>query len=91
MGKDDPFQKIELILEEAFKGGFDQMAAIRRKMGLSMRNLNRRSHQPKRMPTCGIDQFLRHIRAEKTDGLPIFGEMESDLFISHGGDCLNLS
>jgi hypothetical protein len=46
---------MELFLKEAFERGFDQMAAIRRKMSLSMRNLNRRSHQAKRMPTCSID------------------------------------
>jgi len=44
MGKDHSLQEMELSLEEAFEGGFDQMAAIRRKMSLNMRNLNRRSH-----------------------------------------------
>src|SRR4030065_614759 len=55
MGKDNSFQEMELFLKEAFERGFDQMAAIRRKMSLSMRSLNRRSHQAKRMPTCSID------------------------------------
>jgi hypothetical protein len=55
MGKDHPFQKMEFLLEEAFEGGFDQMAAIRRKMGLGMRDLDRRAHETKRMATCSID------------------------------------
>jgi hypothetical protein len=55
LGKDNSFQKMKLILEQAFQRGFDQMAAIRRKMSLSMRNLNRRSHQAKGMTACSID------------------------------------
>jgi hypothetical protein len=90
MGKDDPFQKIELPLEEAFEGGFDQMAAIRRKMSLNMRNLNGRSHQAKGMATCSIDQLFRHVGAEKTDGLPIFGKLWSDFPITQRGDRFDL-
>jgi len=90
MGKDDPFQEIELLLEEAFKGGFDQMAAIRRKMGLSMRYLDRGSHQAKGMATCSIDQLFRNIGAEKADGLPSLRKVGTDFSIPHGGNCFDL-
>jgi hypothetical protein len=86
MSKYNSFQEMEFFLEEAFEGGFDQMAAIRRKMSLNMRNLNRRSHQAKRMPTCSIDELLRHIRAEKTNGHAVLGKKGDDFFISPGGD-----
>jgi hypothetical protein len=86
MGKDNSFQEMELFLEEAFEGGFDQMAAIGRKMSLNMRNLNRRSHQAKRMPACSIDQLFRHIRAEKTDEHAVPGKKGRDLLIFPGGD-----
>jgi hypothetical protein len=55
MGKDNSFQEMELFLKEAFEGRFDQMATIRRKMSLNMRNLNRGSHQAKWMPTSSMD------------------------------------
>jgi hypothetical protein len=82
MGKDDSFQKMELLLEEAFEGGFDQVAAIRRKMGLDMRNFDWSPHEAKRVAACSVDEFLRYIGTEKADGGSVFWKMGSDLWVT---------
>jgi hypothetical protein len=90
MAENDPFQKIELPLEKTFEGGFDQMAAVRRKMGLSMGYLDGRPHEPKGKGSGSMEEFFRSIRAEEADGRSVLGEMGGDFPIIPGGDLLKL-
>jgi hypothetical protein len=90
MSKDDPFQKKELFLEEAFEGGFDQMAAIRRKMGLGMGDLDRSTHETKWMATGSMNELLRYIRAEKTNGHAVLWKKRDDFPITQRGNRLDL-
>ena len=82
MGKDHSLQEMELSLEEAFKGGFDQVAAIGREMGLDMRNFDWSPHEANRMATCSMNEFLRHIGTEKADRGSVFWKMGSNLSIT---------
>jgi hypothetical protein len=66
------------------------MAAIGRKMGLDMRNLNRGSHEAKRMPTCSMDKFFWNIGTEESNRRPILGKLGRDFFISQRGDGFDL-
>jgi hypothetical protein len=90
MSEDDPFQKMELSLEEAFERRFDKMAAIRRKMSLGMGDLDGGAHETKGMAICSIDQLFWHIGTEKTDRRSIFGKMRNDFPITQRGDHFDL-
>jgi hypothetical protein len=62
------------------------VTAIGRKVDLDMRNLNRGSHQAKRMPTCSMDKFFWNIGTEETNGCSVPGKLGSNFPISHRGD-----
>jgi hypothetical protein len=62
------------------------MAAVRRKMGLDMRHLDRGSHETKGKGTGRVDEFFRDIGTEKTNGVTILGEMGDDVWISLRSD-----
>jgi len=90
MGKDNSFQEMELFLKEAFERGFDQMAAIRRKMSLNMGYLDRSTHETKGMAASSMEKLFGNIGTEKADGLPSLRKVGSDFSIPHGGNCFDL-
>jgi len=90
VAKDDSLQKIEFSLEQAFKRRFNQMAAVRRKMGLHMGHLNGCAHEAERESTSRMNEFFGDVGAEKADSDTILGEMRSDFTVSLGGYGLDL-
>jgi hypothetical protein len=90
VAKDDSLQKIEFSLEQAFKRRFNQMAAIRGKMGLHMGHLDGCAHKAQRMAPGCMEKFFRNIRTEKTDSVAVLWEMGSHFLISQRGDRFDL-
>jgi hypothetical protein len=90
IAENDPFQKTEFPLEKTFETRFDQMAAVERKVPLGMRDPHGRAHEPNGKGSCRVKEFFRDIRAEKTDGDTVLGEMGGDFPIIPGSDLLKL-
>jgi hypothetical protein len=90
VAKDESLQKIEFSLEQAFKRRFNQMAAVRGKMGLHMGHLDGCAHEAERKSTSSMNEFFRDIGAEKADRHTILGETGSDFTVSLGGYGLDL-
>jgi hypothetical protein len=90
VAEDDALQKIEFSLKQAFKRRFNQMAAIRGKMGLHMGHLDGCAHEAERKASGCMEKFFRDIGAEKADRDTILGEMRSGFTVSPGGYGLDL-
>src|SRR4030042_4101374 len=90
LGKDDPLQKIEVPLEQAFKRRFNQMTTVRRKMGLDMGHLDRCAHQAQwEKPGC-MEKFIRDIKTEKANCLSVLWDMGGHFLVSQRSDCFDL-
>ena len=90
VAKDDSPQKIELSLEQAFEGGFEQMAAIGREVCRDMGDPGGCSHETEGKGTGSMNEFFRNIRTEKTDRHTVSGQMGSHILVSQGADCFDL-
>jgi hypothetical protein len=86
MSENNPLQKIELPLEQTFKGGLDQMATVGRKMGLNMGHLDGRAHETKGKSAGSVDEFLGNMGTEKPDRNTVLGERRGDFSISLRSD-----
>jgi len=72
MTENNPLQKIELPLEQTFKGRFDQMAAVGRKVCPDTGHLEGRAHDTKgKSPRC-VDEFFGNMGTEKPDWNTVF-------------------
>jgi hypothetical protein len=88
MAENNPLEKIELPLEQTFKGRFDQMAAVGGKMGLDMGHLNGGAHETEGKSTCCMDEFFGNMGTEKPDRNTVLREKRRDFSISLRSDRL---
>lgn len=86
MGEDHPFQEIQVSGQQMLQVGFDRMAAVGRKKGLGLVDLDRGIHQSEGMTPGGLNHFFRDERAKGADSGPVGGQIGPQLPIISGGE-----
>jgi hypothetical protein len=82
MAKDNSFQEIEFPLKQTFKGGFNEVAAIGWKVRLNVGHLGGHTHETNGKGSGSVNEFLRDIGTEKTNGNTILRQAGSNFRVS---------